>query len=427
MGVALMFVARINPVCLTFLLSRAAALHFLPATSETPSSALSSRRPLLRVPRMSRLTPATVFAVVSASVLAFAVPLSADDFQYEFQEIRIPKANADEPVRGQLSTSAASQYLEQASLAWSGQRNCVSCHTNGTYMTIRPALTPTLGAPNVANRAFFVDQLSKLREQPVDRLKQSTRPAQVIYIAAGLAEWDAHVTGGLSAETATALELMFSIQTEEGTWGTLDCWPPFESDAWHEATVAAMAAAAAPGWLEAVRASTDKPQLKAGVEKLEAYLRSDKAPHDYGRVLQLWAAARMPQLLDASARQQLLEMLWKHQRPDGSWSIRSFAAPEAWGNGNRAARLRAETDLENPAGDGHMTGLAVIVLREHQVAADDPGLQKAIAWLSANQRESGRWWTRSLNTDSWHFITYSGTAYPLLALQMCNAAPVASK
>jgi squalene-hopene/tetraprenyl-beta-curcumene cyclase len=438
----------------TFLPSSTASLHFLPGTRDiggahggcphltdceschliirsccsgfvrTRASVLFLCFPLSGVFRMRRVCLA---AAVAAVVPIFAARLVADDFQYQFQDIQIPKATADEPVRGQLSTAAAGKYLEQASLAWSGQRNCVSCHTNGTYMTIRPALTPTLGAPNTANRTFFLEQMAKLKEQPVDRLKQSTRPAQVIYIAAGLAEWDAHVTGSLSSETSAALELMFSIQTEEGTWGTLDCWPPFESDAWHEATVAAMAAAAAPGWLEAVRSSTDRPHLKAAVEKLEAYLRSDKAPHDYGRVLQLWAAARMPQLLDDARRQQLVEMLWKHQRPDGSWSIRSFAAPEAWGSGNRAARLRAEADLENPAGDGHMTGLAVIVLREHNIAADDPRLQKAISWLSSNQRESGRWWTRSLNTDSWHFITYSGTAYPLLALQMCNAVPVAAK
>jgi squalene-hopene/tetraprenyl-beta-curcumene cyclase len=376
---------------------------------------------------MSR--PAVVIRGLTVlSLLSAAFPAAADDFQYAFQDLTIPKATAEEPVRAQLSTAAAAQYLEQGSLAWSGSKNCVSCHTNGTYMTIRPALSPTLGPPNEANRSFFVDQFSKLKEQPVDRLKQSTRPAQVIYIAAGLAEWDAHVTGKLSSETVAALELMFSIQTEEGTWGTLDCWPPFESDAWHEATVAAMAAAAAPGWLESVRAETGKPELKAAVEKLEAYLRRENgAPHDYGRVLQLWAAARMPQLLDEARKQQLMEMLWKHQRPDGSWSLRSFAAPEAWGSGNRAAKLRTEPDLQNPAGDGHMTGLAVVVLREHNVPADDPRLQKAIAWISGSQRESGRWWTRSLNTDSWHFITYSGTAYPLLALQMCNSVPVAAK
>jgi squalene-hopene/tetraprenyl-beta-curcumene cyclase len=53
-------------------------------------------------------------------------------------------------------------------------------------------------------------------------------------------------------------------------------------------------------------------------------------------------------------------------------------------------------------------------------------IQKGISWLKSNQRASGRWWTRSLNTDSWHFITYSGTAFPLLALQLCDALPPTS-
>ena len=67
-----------------------------------------------------------------------------------------------------------------------------------------------------------------------------------------------------------------------------------------------------------------------------------------------------------------------------------------------------------------MTGLAVIVLREHGLDAKAAPLQQATTWLLQNQQESGRWWTRSLNTDSWHFITYSGTAYPVLALQMTH-------
>ena len=67
-----------------------------------------------------------------------------------------------------------------------------------------------------------------------------------------------------------------------------------------------------------------------------------------------------------------------------------------------------------------MTGLAVLVLREAGVPAEDPRLKKAVKWLLANQRESGRWWTRSLNTDKYHYITYSGTAYPLLALAKCG-------
>ena len=70
-----------------------------------------------------------------------------------------------------------------------------------------------------------------------------------------------------------------------------------------------------------------------------------------------------------------------------------------------------------------MTGLAIIVLREYGLNAERAQIQKGVEWLKVNQRESGRWWTRSLNTDSWHFITYSGTAYPLLALQSCGAIP----
>ncbi len=350
-----------------------------------------------------------------------------DDHQYQFEKISIPRATADEKTRSEVSIQAAGEYLENGSLAWNGQRKCVSCHTNGTYMTIRPALTKSLGAPGESTRAFFLEQLGKLSTESVERLRESTRPAQVIYIAAGLAEWDASITGQLSEETEKALELMFAIQETSGTWGSLNCWPPFESDAYHEATVAAMAAAAAPGWLEKIRSSPDKKETLAAVDRLKSYLRTQPPLHDYSRVLLLWTASRMPDLLNDDQKKELIAVVQKHQKPDGSWSIRSFAAPEAWGGGNRAEKLKAEPDFADPPGDGHMTGLAIIVLRSHGVPATDEKIQGGVRWLKANQRESGRWWTRSLNTDSWHFITYSGTAYPLLALQMCDDSAVAKK
>ena len=116
-------------------------------------------------------------------------------------------------------------------------------------------------------------------------------------------------------------------------------------------------------------------------------------------------------------------MIRGHQQDDGGWSIRRFASPETWGSGNRAKKLRAELEFGSPPSDGHMTGLATVVLREAGVPADDPQIQKAVRWLKANQRESGRWWTRSLNTDKHHLITYSGTAYPMLALSLCEELP----
>ena len=183
-----------------------------------------------------------------------------------------------------------------------------------------------------------------------------------------------------------------------------------------------MAAATAPGWLQKVETSENQA-LKTGVERLKTYLRTENPPHDYGRTLLLWTNSRMQDLLTSEKKQELVDGLLKHQRADGGWSIRTFAAPDAWGGGNRADKLKSEPEFADPPSDGHMTGLAIIVLRESGVAADDGRIQKAVEWLKVNQRESGRWWTRSLNTDSWHFITYSGTAYPVLALQACGALP----
>ena len=345
--------------------------------------------------------------------------VAAEGVQYEFGDVRIPAASAEEPKRSELSVSLALQHLEEGAVAWSGQRKCVTCHTNGTYMVVRPALSASLGKPPEATWEFFRKTLVSLQAEERSSLRRSTKPAQVIYVAAGLAEWDAHVTGKLLPETEQALALMFEIQEETGTWGTLDCWPPYESDAYHEATVAAMAAATAPGYLTKV-AESDNEMLKKAVERLQNYLRTQPPLHDYSRILLLWARSRWPNLIDAARQAELIDVVRKHQREDGGWSIRTFAAPEAWGRGNRAAKLRSEPDFETPASDGHMTGLAVVALRSAGVPASDPAVTRGIAWIKTNQRVSGRWWTRSLNTDSWHFITYSGTAFPLLALDLCG-------
>jgi squalene-hopene/tetraprenyl-beta-curcumene cyclase len=311
-------------------------------------------------------------------------------------------------------------YLDQGARAWYGARRCISCHTNGAYMLVRPALAKQLGPPSGEVRANFIVALKDLASLKRPELLQSTRPAQLIYAAAGLAEWDAGLTKSLSPETQQALELMFEIQLPTGTWGSADCWPPYESDAFHLANVAAIAVADAPGWL----ANLKEPSLNAAVTRLKHYLRTQSPPHDYGRVLLLWTSTKMPGLLDKVQRQQVVEMIFKHQQADGGWSIRTFAAPEAWGRGNRSQKLRSEPESTRPLSDGHQTGMAIVALREAGVPAADRRIQIGLAWLVRNQRESGRWWTRSLNTDHQHFITYSGTAFPLRALSLCGCLPV---
>jgi len=332
--------------------------------------------------------------------------------QYSHGDITIPPASADEPRQAEFSAAKAEDYLHRGALAWKGAKDCVSCHTTGLYMQARPALAPFLGAPDAEMRAFFARKLEAFSRQSREARLKGTHPAQEIYLALGFAEWDAHVAKKPSPETGRAFAAMFELQLDSGTWGSADCWPPYESDAYHLAATAALAVATAPEW-----------QPGTGAARLKNYLRTAKPPHDYGRVLLLHAASRMKDLLSPAQRDELIAMVFKHQRADGGWSLRTFAAPEAWGRGNRAEKLKAEPDFAEPASDGHMTGYAIVVLREAGVPAEDARIRRGIAWLKANQRESGRWWTRSLNTDKSHFITYSGTAFPLLALAMCGEIP----
>jgi squalene-hopene/tetraprenyl-beta-curcumene cyclase len=51
---------------------------------------------------------------------------------------------------------------------------------------------------------------------------------------------------------------------------------------------------------------------------------------------------------------------------------------------------------------------------------DDPALTKSLDWLRNNLRESGRWFTQSVNADHAHYITNAGTGYALMALKVAD-------
>ena len=55
----------------------------------------------------------------------------------------------------------AVDYMEQGALAWTGDWKCVACHTNGSYMVVRPLMTERLGPPQKAMRDFFVGTLNE--------------------------------------------------------------------------------------------------------------------------------------------------------------------------------------------------------------------------------------------------------------------------
>ena len=339
--------------------------------------------------------------------------------QYHFGSISILPASADEPAAQTLSFDRAVRYVEDGAKAWVNDRGCVTCHTTGWYGILRPQLSESLGQPDPYFRAFLEEQLRETLAEDPEELKKGTNPGRIVHLATALASWDAYVDQRLSPQTEQALELMFSLQRDDGAWHSLDTWPPFESDVFQLATVAAMGVGIAPGWLE----QATSPELQEQISGLREYLGRVAPPHDYARVALLWADQYLPGVIAAESKEDVVRMILDHQRPDGGWSIRSFSEPEKWGRGNRAERLRAEADFADPPSDGHQTGLALVVLTSAGVPSTHPAVERGVAWLKANQRQSGRWWTKSLNTDTWHFITYTGTLYPVMALTVTGSVP----
>jgi len=98
--------------------------------------------------------------------------------QYQFESISIPPATADEPKLERVSVRKALDYLDHGALAWNGSRKCVTCHTNGTYMVVRPALTGRAGTPNEEMRKHFVVSLDQFAQKSADEQQQSVAPAQ---------------------------------------------------------------------------------------------------------------------------------------------------------------------------------------------------------------------------------------------------------
>jgi hypothetical protein len=180
-----------------------------------------------------------------------ATPLAAwhvpFQYQYHLGEVTYLRPSAAE-ARIPFNLKLAVNYTEQGAVAWTSDWKCVACHTNGSYMVVRPLLTTQLGQPNEKLRDFFVGTLNEeLAADPAD-MRPELDSTQAVYVAAGLAIWDAHVTHRLSPETSEALSIMFKLQRADGDWTISDDNnPPLESNRYQLATVAARAIDNAPG------------------------------------------------------------------------------------------------------------------------------------------------------------------------------------
>jgi squalene-hopene/tetraprenyl-beta-curcumene cyclase len=231
---------------------------------------------------------------------------------------------------------------------------------------------------------------------------------EVVATASTLAFQDAQTTGKLHPLTRQALDRMWTVQQANGAWD----WnkhqlPPQEYDDYYGAVYAALGVGHAPDGYAA------SPSAQPGLTKLRRYLAQNPQPDLHHKTFLLWASLKLDGLMTPAQREQTIKELLALQRGDGGWNLPSLGD---W------KRLNGKDNDRQAPSDGYATGLVVYVLRQAGVAADKEPIKRGVVWLKGNQRQSGRWFTRSVNADRAHYLTNSGTAYAVMALHACGVA-----
>jgi squalene-hopene/tetraprenyl-beta-curcumene cyclase len=277
------------------------------------------------------------------------------------------------------------------------------------YLTARPALDRV--APSDGRvRAFF----EKLVLQRWEKSGLRYEPESLV-VAVPLAIHDGRTTGKLHPATRRALDRMISLQRPEGNWmlvlaGGKRAEVAGEKQAfflgYEQMLFAAVGIAAAP------ESYGETEAAQAALERIREYVRRNPATTLHQKGMLLWAASRVEGLMNDEERVAAIAALTAKQRSDGGWGIAGITAG--------APKFDPGKSADESASDGYATGFAVFTLRQGGVAATDKRIRRGVAWLKANQRESGRWFVPSFNKRPNSVITNSATAYAVLALEACG-------
>lgn len=338
-------------------------------------------------------------AITSQTSAPLTVTKSAVD------ELKILKVTGDEPLAPQYSLGAAIEFMDRTSMAWTNQRKCFTCHTNFLHLVASVDLEKRPPRFKAIEDALLemVTQRWKTKGPRWD--------AEVVMSAVTLAMID-HRQKKLRAPTRMALDRMWTAQREDGGFDWLKCgWPPMESDDFYGAAIAAVGVSATPDeyW--------NQQTTQASVKKLKTYLASSKESRLHHQAMLLWAEKYRPGWLTQTKRDSIVASIKKLQRPDGGWNTPSL------GDWDRLDGKQPDKETS----DGYGTGFAVFVLQAAGEKPESPEILQGIKWLKENQRQSGRWYTRSTSRDNKHFLTHAGTAMAIMALRSNQIDRMAAK
>lgn len=315
---------------------------------------------------------------------------------------------ADEPLAEPFSAKQAAIYLDRAALTWQKEKKCVTCHTNMPYLFARPALA-SIQQDSGEVREFF-EQYPKVRWK--NKGPSERQGFWTIVVAAALTFNDVQTTGKLSPVAREVLDLMWTVQREDGGWVWPDCdYAPMEIDDHYGVTLAALTVGIAPDGY------ADTEAARAGLVKLRHYLENDPPKSLHHRAMIAWCSLRIDGIAGEEQRARTLQQLLALQRPDGGWSTSGFLTD--W----KGLQRDDGEPLDVQTSDAYGTGLVIVISRELGVPADDPRLKRGVEWLLTHQRESGKWFTRSPVNDAGNLISNTGSALAVLALQSCGTLP----
>lgn len=348
-------------------------------------------------------------------------------------------SSANESVKSWDPTSAAA-YLDGRITWWmnwpTAARDhgtfCISCHTALTYSIARPSLrvslsesTPSAGErqllENVTKRVrlwsevepFYPDQTRGIPKTAESRGTESILNALILVRSEGS-------SASLNPDAKLALDHLWSEQLNQGDAKGAWSWLQFHNAPWEGdsqyfgAVLGAIAVGSAP---QSYRSS---PEVQAHIQALREYLTKNRdAQKPLDRVMLLWAATELPDLLATADRQSLIAEAFSKQNVDGGFSLSSFVGD--W-------KRHDGTPLETQS-DGYATGLIAYVLQESGMPRNEPRIKRALTWLDSNQQKAdGRWLAYSLNkqrdlsSDVGRFMSDAATAYAVLALTHASAS-----
>lgn len=307
----------------------------------------------------------------------------------------------------EFSIERAVSFMDGVAVSWGKRYGCVTCHTNGFYLTSPASLfkdRPGFRKSQEQARDYARSWPTMADVHAGDKNLEDT---YVVATAAFLSISELQATGDLSDVAIEALDRAWKLQEPEGHWANwIVCnWPPFESDYHFGVTLMAIVVGMAPDNYMATDAARE------GMRRLRSYIAENEPEHLHNRAMTLWAARHVDGLITAQQRRSWVQELRDLQREDGGWASGKLGV---WRqrNGNQT------NPWAHVESDGYGTGFVTFILMQAGVPASDPAIQRGIEWLKSNQRARGYWWTQSLrnNPNTSNYLTHAGTTFALKAL-----------